>query len=701
MAFIHRISGYLLVLALLVSPSCSSTSTSAPTKFIPIGSKYITRIEPVQKQDLLELTVEGSSKLQYTIFRLSNPRRLVIDIPNMDSSAFSAPIELKEGLATEVQSSFFPQSGNSRIEIMLNEPVLYKVSRVTDEKILVSLSPYDLEFGKKRQVKEGEVEITGIELREMSGLARVVISYNGEKPKFQMIRKREKNRITIDIYNAKVLRANERLHTVTAKESNVESVALYQFATDPEGLVKVVAELREFTSSNIFERKGELVLDMGSEAIISTASVVAKKTEEGYQDLTERRDKEVDEYEGKKISLDFQGANIHNILRIIADVSGLNIITSENVKGKVSMKLKDVPWDLALDLILNNNQLGMVRKGNIIRIGTLTELSAEKEAVAKDEKIGMAAEKLYLKVFEINYESVENLRDNLKAIKSERGSIDVNTRTNTLIIQETKDKLAEMEKLIEILDRRTDQVLIEARIVEVSHTYAKELGIRWGGNINRSVNLAFPSTIGLSGVARGQASAGGAGGVVDLGTTGAAAGAVGVKLGSVNSTALLDMELSALQNQGKGRIISMPKIATINNKEAIIESGRDIPYQTTSADGTKTEFKKATLMLKVTPHVAQDDYLKLEIEATKDEPDFANQLPNSPPPLLTKRAKTEVLVKDGDTTVIGGLFKENNTDTSVSVPFFSKIPFLGWLFRSRSDSSEGEELLIFITPRTF
>ncbi|MDH5543855.1 MAG: AMIN domain-containing protein, partial [Nitrospinota bacterium] len=275
MAFIHRISGYLLVLALLVSPSCSSTSTSAPTKFIPIGSKYITRIEPVQKQDLLELTVEGSSKLQYTIFRLSNPRRLVIDIPNMDSSAFSAPIELKEGLATEVQSSFFPQSGNSRIEIMLNEPVLYKVSRVTDEKILVSLSPYDLEFGKKRQVKEGEVEITGIELREMSGLARVVISYNGEKPKFQMIRKREKNRITIDIYNAKVLRANERLHTVTAKESNVESVALYQFATDPEGLVKVVAELREFTSSNIFERKGELVLDMGSEAIISTASVVA------------------------------------------------------------------------------------------------------------------------------------------------------------------------------------------------------------------------------------------------------------------------------------------------------------------------------------------------------------------------------------------------------------------------------------------
>ena len=701
MAYLYRSNLLMMLILTFAISSCGSTDSRSPSGPEPSGSNYITRLKPIQKPDSLNLTIAGSSKLQYTIFRLSNPRRLVIDIPNMDSSAFSAPIELKEGLAASVKSTYFPQTGNSRIEIFLNEPVLYKVSRLTDKKILVSLKPYDLEYGKKRKVKPGEVEITGIELREMSGLARIIVSYKGEKPKFQMIRKREKKRVTVDIMNAKVLRANEKLLTVTAKGSNVESVALYQFASEPEGLVKIVAELREFTSSNLFERKGELVLDIGSEAILSTASEVAKKEEEGYKDLTERRDKEVEDYEGKMISLDFQGANIHSILRIIADVSGLNIITSENVKGKISMKLKDVPWDLALDLILNNNQLGMVRKGNIIRIGTLSELSAEKEALAKDERIGLASEKLYLKVFEINYESVESLRDNLKSIKSERGSIDLNTRTNTLIIQETKDKLAEMEKLIEILDKRTPQVLIEARIVEVSHTYAKELGIRWGGNINRSLNLAFPSTIGLSGVARGTSTAGGAGGVVDLGTSGAAAGALGVKLGSVNSTALLDMQLSALQNQGKGRILSMPKIATINNKEAIIESGREIPYQTTSADGTKTEFKKATLMLKVTPHVAQDDYLKLEIEATKDEPDFANQLPNSPPPLLTKRAKTEVLVKDGDTTVIGGLFKENKTDTSVSVPFFSKIPFLGWLFRSKSDSSEGEELLIFITPRTF
>jgi len=186
---------------------------------------------------------------------------------------------------------------------------------------------------------------------------------------------------------------------------------------------------------------------------------------------------------------------------------------------------------------------------------------------------------------------------------------------------------------------------------------------------------------------------------VNLGTTGAAAGALGIRLGSVGGTAFLDMQLSALENKGKGRILSMPKITTMNNKEALIESGREIPYQTTSSEGTKTEFKKATLSLKVTPHVSPDDFIRLEIEAKKDEADFANQLPNAPPPILTKHAKTEVLIKDGDTTVIGGLFKENTTESQASVPFFSKIPFLGWLFKSKANSSDGEELLIFITPK--
>jgi type IV pilus assembly protein PilQ len=696
-----------LVMAVLLAfvTSCGSSggrkNTEPQLSVKPMGDKYLTQIKPEKKKDGLDLTIRGSGKLKYTIFRLSSPRRLILDLPDMDASAFSAPIEITTGLATAVKAKYFQKTSNSRIEIILSEPVMYKVARVDEREIIVSMTPYDLDYGGRRDIRPDEVEITGIELREMSGLARVVVSYRGEKPKYEVTRKSQNKRITLSIQNAKIRRANEKLLTVTAKGSNVDKVALFQFATKPEGIVKVMADLNDMTSSNVFVRKKEIIFDIGPEALLASASEIkTREKKKRVSDLSAKPEKGPDEYAGKRISLDFQGANIHNILRIIADVSGLNIITTEKVQGKVSMKLKDIPWDLALELILKNNQLGMARTGNIIRIGTLEEIAIEKQALAKNLKIGVEAEKLYLKVFPVNYESVENLRDNLTTIKSPRGSIDINSRTNTLIIQETKTKLAEMEKLIDLLDRRTVQVLIEARIVEVSHSYAQELGIKWGGSANTTASYGFPSTIGLSGVSGGALSST-AGGIVNLGTSGAAAGSLNVRLGHVNSTALLDMQLLALQNKGKGRILSMPKIATMNNIEAIIESGREIPYQTTSAEGTQTMFKRATLSLRVTPHVTQDNYIRLEIDANKDEPDFANQLPNSPPPLLTKKAKTEVLVKNGDTTVIGGLFKENSTNSSASVPFFSDLPLIGWLFRSRSSISEGEELLIFITPRIF
>ena len=665
------------------------------------GPNYVTNITPVPKDDELDLVIEGSGKLHYTVFKLNNPMRLVIDMPDMDSSAFAVPMNLAKGVASRISTSYSVQTGNSRVEVLLNTQIIYNVTRLTDKKILVSMKPMGAAKarGPEREIKPGEIEVTVVELREVSGLARILISYTGGKPVFNMVRKPELNRVVIDIENAKVKFANEKLLSVENKESIVSNVALFQFTMDPP-MVKVVANLSEFTSSNVFEREGKIILDIGADAILAKSSEIKEvKVKEIVTDISEEKAREPGDYAGRKITLDFQSANIGNILRIIADVSGMNIISSASVQGKITMKLKDVPWDLALEIILSNNGLGMVQMGNIIRVATIDELAREKEAQASGIKTEVEAEPLFLKVFQVNYESAENLKANLETIKSERGSIDINTRTNTLIVQDIKDRLAEMERLIEILDKRTVQILIEARIVEVNHTFAKELGIRWGGNVVRQTNLAFPSTLGLSGVAVDGSQTSNAGGIVNLGTSGAAAGALGLRLGSVNGTALLDMQLSALENKGKGRIISMPKITTMNNKEALIESGREIPYQTTSSEGTKTEFKKATLSLRVTPHVSPDDFIRLEIEAKKDEADFANQLPNSPPPILTKHAKTEVLIKDGDTTVIGGLFKENKTVSTASVPFFSKIPFLGWLFKSKSDLSDGEELLIFITPK--
>lgn len=680
--------------------ACASGDHSGPAGAVSEGGIFVTNIVPVAREGGLELSIEGSGKLQYTVYKLENPKRLVIDIPDADSSAFTAPIEVAKGVVWQIQPHYFPKPGNSRIEIFLKEAVLYKVSRINDKKIVVDVNPYTAEAAQvvaesDMALEPGQTEITDVDLRDVQGMARLVISYKGAKPQFAMTRRRDMNRITLDVSNAKVRKSNERLLTVDTAESLVKNVALFQFTTKPAS-VKVIANLNQFTSSNVFEKDGKVYFDIGPDAVLATASEMKGEAKKPV-DVSAKKEKLPSDYMGQKISLDFQDADIHNILRIIADVSGMNVITSDTVKGKVTMKLIDVPWDLALETILKNNKLAMVKTGNIIRVSTADELNKEKETVAADQQVSDKSEVLYLKVFQINYETALKLKDNLKSIASPRGSIDVNERTNTLIIQDTRDRLAEMEKLIETLDKRTLQVLIEARIVEVNHSFTRELGIKWGGNYNANTGSAFPATIGLSGVQGGAASTA-AGSIVNTPTSGVT-GTLGLKLGSVDSTALLDMQLMALQNEGKGRILSMPKIATMNNIEALIESGREIPYQTTSADGTKTEFKKATLKLKVIPHVTPDNFIRLEIEANKDEADFANQLPNSPPPILTKHAKTEVLIKDGDTTVIGGLFKETKNESESGVPFFSKIPVLGWFFKGKANSNTGEELLIFITPK--
>ncbi len=692
-----------LLLAVLVAGySCASGNGaySAPTD-IDKGGNFITDISPSEVPDGLSLGIVGSQKLQYTVFRLQNPSRLVIDMPGIDASAFSVPLEIAKGVASRVVTKYFPKSGNSRVEVFLKETVRYKVTRIADNKIVVDISAHrvDAFAGPERTIGENETEILGIDLREASGLARIVIPYKGETPKFTMVRKRGIKRITLDIFNSKIRRKNEKLHSVTIEDSIVKNVAVFQFRTKPEGEVKIIANLNDFQSSNVYVDDGKIVFDIGSSAVLAQASLVVEEKEAKKKEVVEvTKEKGIEDYTGQKLSLDFQNADIHNILRIIAEVSELNIITSGTVQGKVTMRLKDVPWDLALDIILKNNGLGMKRTGNIIRVATLSEMLAEEKLKSDQIKVVEEVEPMFLKIFQVNYEDVDKLKVNLETVKSGRGTIDVNKRTNTLIVQDVKGKLSEMEKLIEVLDRQTKQVLIEARIIEVSHNFSKELGIRWGGQYAADTGQAFPATIGLSGIASSGEASSAAGSLVNL-PSDSRTGNIGVTFGSINGTALLDMQLMAMQNEGKGKILSMPKITTMDNTEALIESGRDIPYQTTSSEGTTTEFKKATLSLKVTPHVTIDNFIRLEIEANKDEPDWANQLTGGAPPIITKHAKTEILIADGDTTVIGGLFKENSTRSSASVPFFSDIPFFGWLFKNKSNSSEGEELLIFITPK--
>ena len=411
-------------------------------------------------------------------------------------------------------------------------------------------------------------------------------------------------------------------------------------------------------------------------------------------------------YAGEKISLDFQDADINDILRLIAEVGKVNIIAGGDVQGKVTTRMVDVPWDQALDVILKINGLAQERSGNIIRVAPLEKFTNERQERLKAQVTEVQAEPLVTRIVPVNYARAKDLRPNLEKLLSRRGGIIIDDRTNNMVITDTQASLDAVLALIEQLDRATPQVMIEARIVESSRTFLRELGIQLGLAYSQITDRTFPNRIDIRG---GQPAASGGGGLVtppapanfllDLPAAVAtgSGGAIGFTLTSIGGT-ILDAQLSALETSGRGKIISSPKIATLDNTEAQIQSGRKIPVATISAEGTRTEFVDASTTLKVTPHVTPNDYISMKIVATKNEPDFTNSV-NGIPTITTREANTDMLVKDGDTVVIGGLYRRTIQSNRSSVPGLSNIPVIGWLFRKDRESDESDELLIFLTPR--
>lgn len=411
--------------------------------------------------------------------------------------------------------------------------------------------------------------------------------------------------------------------------------------------------------------------------------------------------------EKEKISLDFQDANVRNLFRIFSEISGFNLILSPEVEGVVNMRLLDVPWNEAFAIILTNSGLGRQCVGkNIIRVVSLQTLAQEEEREVeenirkRDKEVSekLAAE-LITEVIRINYADIKEVAINLETLKTERGKITVDSRTNTLILTDIDENLADMVKLVRVIDIQTPQVMIEAKIVEVNKNVSQQLGIQWGlstsplgVNPGDDGNLTASSPFGANPPFN-----------VDLLPGGSAltAGATsGFLLGfdQIAGVLNLDIQLTALEKKGDARILSSPKVTTLDNKEAIIKSGRSIPFQTTSAnEGTKIEFIDAELSLRVTPHITSDDYIYMVIDATKNAANLAVVV-NGFPEITTKEMHTEVLVKNGHTTVLGGIYESEVKRNQESVPLLSKIPFLGALFRNLDDADDVKELLIFVTP---
>ena len=416
-------------------------------------------------------------------------------------------------------------------------------------------------------------------------------------------------------------------------------------------------------------------------------------------------------FTGERLSLNFQDIEVRAVLQLIADFTGFNLVTSDTVSGNVTLRLKNVPWDQAMDLILKTKGLGMRQSGNVIMVAPQEEIAAREKLELESQKQIEELAPLKTEFVQVNYAKAGDIAELLKAeankLMTSRGNVTVDQRTNTLLVQDTADALTDIRKVVQVLDIPVRQVMIESRIVVANEDFSKDIGVRFGYSQSNITPTKLASSIG--GGRPGNVNYGGTGSngnttfftdnkenyIVDLPVAGPAA-AFRWSIGKIGSY-LLQLELSALQVEGRGEVIASPQVITANQKEAVIESGTEIPYQEASSSGaTSVSFKKAVLSLKVTPHITPDDRVIMDLTVNRDS---IGQIFNGVPSIDTNKVNTQVLVDNGETVVLGGIFQASNRNDKTSVPFFGELPYIGNLFKRNHNENKKQELLIFVTPK--
>ncbi|WP_079230046.1 type IV pilus secretin PilQ [Pseudomonas putida] len=389
-------------------------------------------------------------------------------------------------------------------------------------------------------------------------------------------------------------------------------------------------------------------------------------------------------YRGEPISLNFQDVEVRSVLQVLADYAGVNLVASDTVQGNVTLRLHEVPWDQALELVLRSKGLARREEGNVLLVAPAAELAEQSRGARIGQELDAQLQPLRRELLPIHHANASELAELLLAtladdgILTGRGSLSVDARTNTLVAHQPAERLAELRQLVAQLDVPVRQVEIEARIVEANVDYEKGLGVRWGRRLyGEAPQLGKDLFVDL-GMERGGASIG-----------------VGLLRGGV----LLDLELSAMEKSGNGEIISQPKVVTADKETARILKGTEVPYQETSTSGaTSVAFREASLSLEVTPQITPDGKVIMTVKVTKDEPDFVNAL-NDVPPIRKNEVNAKVSVADGETIVIGGVYSTTQNNVVDKVPFFGDLPYVGRLFRRDALQEKKSELLVFLTPR--
>jgi type IV pilus assembly protein PilQ len=425
----------------------------------------------------------------------------------------------------------------------------------------------------------------------------------------------------------------------------------------------------------------------------------------------ERRKADQFAYSGEKLSLNFQDIDVRSVLQLIADFTDLNLVASDTVRGNITLRLQNVPWDQALDLVLKTKGLDQRKVGNVLLVAPADEIAArERQELESRRQIAELAP-LRRELIQVNYAKAADMAKLFQSVTSvdgaaeDRGSITVDDRTNSIIAYQTQDRLDELRRIVAQLDIPVRQVMIEARIVEANVDYEKQIGVNWRGARVGDNNFVIggqggdrPGAPGYGQNPGGQNPTPSLGNFVDLGASSSTAG---FGIGFITDNTILDLQLSAMEASGNGEVVSQPKVVTSDKETAKILKGSEVPYQEASSSGaTSTSFKEAALSLEVTPQITPDNRILIEVKVTKDAPDFSQAAQTGGVPSIAKNeVNAKVLVSDGETIVIGGVFSNTQTKSVDKVPFLGDLPYLGRLFRRDLVQDNKEELLIFLTPR--
>jgi len=700
--FTHRLYRAAGLVAMLLA--CSGPHAAEPEQPMQNGIESIDFSAMQGGKVVIRVGMKQPLQAAPASFSINNPPRIALDFANTANALGKNSLNVDEG---PLRSLNVVQAGNrTRLVMNLSKAVQYE-TRIEGKRLLIVLQGAEAAAspaGITSRFAEAKPTAAKHSVREIdfrrgkAGEGRVVVDLSDTGVGID-IRQQGKN-IVVDFINASVPRNLERRLDVLDFGTPVQTVDAY----NQGGNVRMVIEPKGLWEHSAYQTDTQFILE------VKPVAEDPNKLAQGAKP----------KYAGEKLSLNFQNVEVRSVLQVIADFTGFNIITSDTVSGNLTLRLKDVPWDQALDIIMQSKGLAMRKNGSVIWIAPADELSTREKLELEAKQQISDLEPLQTETFQLKYQKAEAfkkiLSDEKQKILSKRGSAVIDERTNTLFVQDTPSKLDEMRRLINQVDVAVKQVLIDSRIVEASDTFAKNLGVRLGihdqggdgdslGNLNgNNARLVTGGTLNDVGFHTGQIAPPAPAfdqsynvNLVAAAIGGATPGSLALALFNQGSSRLLNLELSALQADGKGKVISNPRVLTADQSEATIEQGTEIPYLTASSSGsTSIQFKKAVLSLKVKPQITPDDNIIMDLKVNKDSRGTDTV---AGPAIDTKQITTQVLVENGGTVVIGGIYTQDSKDTVTKVPVLGDVPYLGALFRQKANRDEKTELLIFVTPK--